>query len=464
MKRVVSSFACAALLACVLPAALCAQGGVSGAAYGQGADAVSPVALNKLWTLNDCIDYAIEHNITIKQSENDLQTQEVTLLASKTDMLPSLSGRVTEAFSFGRGVDEDNINVNANTTTTGFSLGGDATVFGGLKKMNTIKQNQINLKASTATLQNAKNTIKVSVAQAFVKILYDKSILELAQEQIVKDSLQMVRLQEMYRYGKASSSEVSSQRSTFFQSKLSRTEAESNLNLDLLALTQLLEIRNPEGFDIAVPDTSLIDVRPLMKPEEIYNLALKIRPEVAADSLRLVSEGYNVKIAKAGYMPTLSLSGSIGSNFYTNTLRSTTPFADQMSNNFNQYIGLTLSIPIFNRWQTVTSVKKSKLAVHKQELTLENTRKTLYKDIQQSWYNAANSQSKFISSREAAASAKESFDLTLAKYDAGKADINEYNTSRTQYLTAASELEKARYEMLFNVRLLEFYATGDLGL
>lgn len=416
------------------------------------------------WTLQQCIDHALENNISIRQTENDLKAKEVAVLAAKGDMLPSVSGGVSESFSFGRSIGEDNIYTNANTSSTGINLGADVSVFGGLRKLNTLKQSQIELKASDALLQNAKNKIRVSVTEAFVTILYDKSIVELAREQLQKDSLQMERLSQMMQCGKASSSEVSAQRSTFYQSKLSLTQALNNLNLDVLNLTQLLEIWDPTGFDIVSPEAATIDVMPVADPVKIYDMALKMRPEVAADSLRLLSAGYQVKIAKAGYMPTLNLSGGLGTNYYTNSNRSIAPFADQMRNNFNQYVGLTLSIPIFNRLQTMTAVRKSEISAKNQALALESTRKALYKEIQQAWVNAVNSQSKFVSSREAAASAKESFDLTVAKYDAGKADINEYNTSRTQYLSAASELQKARYEMLFNVRLLEFYASGELEL
>ena len=415
------------------------------------------------WTLRECCDYAVSHNISIKQQENQCRLQEIQLSNARNQRLPDLSGSVSQNFSFGRGLTADNTYSNTNTSSTSFSLGTSIPLFTGFQIPNQIKMNQLNLEAATADLEKAKNDIQMQVAQAYVQILYDMEIADVARRQVAIDSMQVVRLQAMVDNGKASGAQLSQQQATLANSRLTATQADNTKRLAILSLTQLLELPSPDGFAILPPEISAISgTGQVPSPDVIYADALGLKPEIAAQQLRLKATDHNIKIARAGYMPTLSLSGGMGSNYYTTSKFSSDPFSTQLKNNFSQYIGLNLSVPIFNRFQTRNSIRHAKIEQLNQQLTFDNTKKTLYKEIQQVYYNTLNAQQKEQSSAEAVRSSQDAFTLMQAKYENGKATITEFNEAKNTYLRAESDYVQARYELLYQRALIQFYRGRDL--
>ncbi len=413
------------------------------------------------WSLRDCIGYALEHNISLQQQGLQVQQQELQLSTSKGSRLPSVSANASENFSFGRGLTADNTYSNTNTTSTGFSLGASVPVYQGSRISNSIRQDELNLKAVSADFERAKENVSMAVAQAYVQILYNMELLDVARNQVAIDSLQVERLTGMLENGKASPAQVAQQRAALGQSRLTATEALNSLKLAVLDLTQLLELPFPEGFTIIRPVTDL-EGTILPDPERIYEDALLEKPAVKAEEFRLDASEYAIKIAKGAYLPSISASGGFGSNYYTMSSAPSNSFADQMKNNFSQYLGLTLSVPIFNGFQTRNQVRAAELSRKNQMLQLENTRKTLYKEIQQAYYNAVAAREKLLSSKEAEASAKESYDLVTAKYENGKANITEFNEARDAFLRSESDLSRARYEFLYATKLLDFYQGREL--
>ena len=419
------------------------------------------------WNLRECCDYAVENNISIKQQQNACRQQEILLSTSKNSRLPDLSGSVGQNFSFGRGLTAENTYSNTNTSSTSFNLGASVPLFTGFQIPNQIKLNQLNLEAATADLEKAKNDIRMQVAQAYVQILYDMEISDVARRQIAIDSAQVARLQAFVDNGKASEAELSQQRATLAGSRLTATQADNNTRLAILNLTQLLELPTPDGFAIVKPSIDDLDrlgvLGDLVTPDQIYADALGVKPEILSQQLRLKGTDHNIKIAQAGYYPTLSLSGGLGTNYYTTSGFKSDAFGTQLKNNFSQYIGLNLSVPIFNRFQTRNSIRTAKIDQENQQLALDNTKKTLYKDIQQVYYNALNAQTKEKSSEEALQSSKDAFMLMQAKYENGKATITEFNESKNNYLKAESDLVQARYENIYQHALIEFYRGKDLN-
>jgi outer membrane protein len=423
-------------------------------------------AQSKQWTLRQCADYAIEHNISIKQRDNQCKQRDIQLSTAKNSRLPDLSASASESFSFGRGLTLDNTYTNRSTSSTSFSLGTTVPLFTGFKIPNQIKLNQLNLEAATQDLEKAKNDIRMQVAKAYVQILYDTEIADVAHRQIAIDSAQVVRLEAFMKNGKASPAEVSQQQSTLAQSRLTATQADNNLQLDILALTQLLELSSPEGFSIVRPSTnSQFSIRhsQLPSPDAIYQEALIMKPEVQAEQLRLTASERNINIAKSALYPTLNLSAGLQSNYYKTNGMQADPFATQMKNNFSQYIGFNLNVPIFTRFQTRNSIRSARIDRDNQQLQLENVKKTLYKEIQQVYYNAVAADSKYHSSEAAAQSSKDAFTLVQAKYENGKATITEFNESKNNYLKAESNLVQARYENLYQQALLDFYRGRELN-
>ena len=424
------------------------------------------LAQPKAWSLRECCDYAVEHNISIKQQENQRRQQELELSTAKNSRLPDLSASVGQNFSFGRGLTSENTYSNTNTSSTSFQLGTSVPLFTGFQIPNQIKLNQLNLEAATADLEKAKNDIRMQVAQAYVQILYDMEIADVAKRQIEIDSAQVARLEAFVKNGKAAEAELSQQKATLANSRLTATQADNNTRLALLTLTQLLELPTPEGFSIVRPELSEIpDIADTqnLSPDLIYAEALGVKPEILSQELKLKGTEHSIKIAQAGHYPTLSLSGGLGTNYYTTSGFPSDNFGKQMKNNFSQYIGLNLNVPIFNRFQTRNNVRNARINQENQQLALDNTKKTLYKEIQQVYYNALNAQTKERSSAEAVASSRDAFELMQAKYENGKASVTEFNESKNNFLKSESDLVQARYENLYQHALLEFYRGRELA-
>ena len=416
------------------------------------------------WTLRQCTEYAVSHNIQIKQRDNQRIQREIQLSTAKNSRLPDLSGSVSETFSFGRGLTMDNTYTNRSTNSTSFSLSTSVPLFTGFKIPNNIKLNQLNLEAATQDLEKAKNDIRMQVAKAFVQILYDMEIADVAVRQVEIDSMQVVRLERFLENGKASGADVSQQKATLAQSQLTATQAHNNLHLSLLVLTQLLELPTPEGFSIVRPDLTNQNILNIPSdPNIIYQEALLFKPEVKAEQLRLDASEKNIKIAQAALYPTLSLTGGLQSNYYKISSMPADGFFSQLKNNFSQYIGLSLNVPIFNRFSTRNSIRSARIDRENQQLQLDNIKKTLYKEIQQVYYNAVAAQAKYESSEVARQSSEDAFTLTQAKYENGKANITEFNEAKNRYLKAESDLVQARYEYLYQTSLLDFYRGKELN-
>ena len=419
----------------------------------------------KQWSLRECCDYAVENNISIKQQQNQCRQREIQLNTSKNSRLPEVSGSVGQNFSFGRGLTSANTYTNTNTSSTSFQVGAGVPIFTGFQIPNQIKLDKLNLEAATADLEKAKNDIRIQVAQAYVQILYDMEISDVAHRQIEIDSMQVVRLQAFVDNGKASEAELSQQKATLANSHLTATQADNNTRLAILALTQLLELPTPDGFTIVRPDIAGLSLNSSLSgltPDAIYADALGIKPEILSQQLKLKGTEYSIKIARAGYYPTLSANGGLGTNYYTTSGFDADGFGTQLKNNFSQYIGLNLNVPIFNRFQTRNNIRNARLEQENQQLQLDNTKKTLYKDIQQVYYNALNAQSKELSSQEAVNSSQDAFRLMQAKYENGKATITEFNESKNNYLKSESDLVQARYENIYQHALIEFYRGREL--
>ena len=414
------------------------------------------------WSLSDCINYALEHNLTVQQSALTVEQREVELNTAQSRRLPAFSASASESLSFGRGLTADNTYSNSNTTSTSFNLGGDVPIFQGFDITNGIKLSKLNLAAATADLEKARDDIRVQVAQAYVQILYNQELLRVAQEQTAHDAELLEQIRERLNAGKVSAAEVSAQQATLAQSRQSEIQAEGNLRMSLLDLTQLLELPSPEGFSVVAPTVDDPSQLLLMRPEAIYEEAVEVKPSVEAAKLNVESAELSIARAKGAYLPSLSLNGGLGTNFYTNSKYAAAPFGEQIKNNFSQYVGLSLSIPIFQRFNTRNNVRTAQINFKSQQIQLESVKKALYKEIQQAYYNAVSAQARFVGSRESAVSARQHYELTEEKYRVGKAGVADYNDARNSWLRAESEHIQARFQCLSQTKLLDFYRGRDL--
>ena len=417
------------------------------------------------WTLQECLDWALEHSLTVKQSELSLAQQEIQTNTADNSWLPNVSGSASERLSFGRGLTADNTYTSANTTSTSFSIGGSMNLFDGFATPNNIALARLNLEAATKDLERARDDIRVAVARAYVQVLYDYEIVDVARKQIELDDAQVARLEAMAATGKAAQAEVSQQKASRAQSGVTLVQAENNLRLALLDLAQLLEFTSSEGFSVERPTVAVENIL-LDLPERIYADAVETRPAVQAEEIRLKGTEKSLKIAEGARYPSLSLSAGLGTDYYTtnNSAYPQDTFWNQLHNNFSQYVGLSLSVPIFSKFQIRNNIRSAKVQQELQQIQLDKTKQSLYKEIQQAWSNAVAAEAKYRSSSEAATAAEDAFRLTQAKYENGKASITEFNESRNQLLKTQSDRVQATYEYLFQSKLLDFYRGSSLSL
>ena len=426
--------------------------------------ALGEAQAQKAWSLRQCIDYALEHNITVKQMQNIREQQALQLNTNKNSRLPDLDASVGENISFGRGLTAQNTYEDRTTSSTSFSLGTTVSLFDGNKTTHNIRLSKLNLDAADADLSKARNDLSMNVAKAYIEALNNMEIADVARRQVSIDSMQVARLQTIVENGKASVAELSQQKAALAQSQLTLTTASNNCQLSLLDLSQLLELPSPDGFSILRPETSHINPESYVpaSPSVVFADALVSKPEIKAQELRVKGAEHSVLIAKSAYYPQLAFNAGLGSNYYKTSGFDAESFGKQLKNNFSQYLGLSLNVPIFNRFSTRNSVRSARIDRDNQVLKLEDAKKSLYKEIQQVYYNAIAAESRYVSSRQAVASNEDAFRLTQGKYENGKASITEFNEAKNNLLKAQSDMVQAKYESLYQNSLLDFYRGKSL--
>jgi outer membrane protein len=419
------------------------------------------VSANDQWTLRHCIDYALEHNITVRQYDNTRRSNEIDLNTSQHNRLPNVSAGANQSFSFGRSLNSDNSYVSRNTANSSADISVSVPVFSGFRLPKETENYRLNLQASLQDLNKAKEDISLQVTSAYLQAIYDKEALNVANEQISLSGEQLSRLERMVTAGKAAESELYEVRSQVAQDKMSAVKAENSFRLSLLDLSQLLELSTPDSFDVVVPQDISVTLPP-SNPDQIFRQALALKPAVRAQQLRVEAARTAIDIARSAYYPSLNFSAGMGTSYYKTSGYDAASFSSQIKDNFSKSLGFSLSIPIFNGFQTRNSIRKAKIAVENQQLELENVRKTLYKEIQQAYYNAVNSNASFISSKEAETAASESFDMVRKKYENGKANATEYNEAKTKLQQAEITRLQSQVQLLFNKKILSFYAGEEL--
>ena len=417
----------------------------------------STASAQEEWSLSQCINYAIEHNISIKQEEINVKNQEVALSTSQNSRLPNLQASASENLGFGRGLTIDNTYANRNTQSTSFSLGTDVPVFTGGQISNQIKQNKLNLQAAICNLDRAKENVSIQVTSCYLEAIYQKDLIAVAERQCELSQAQARRIEILFQNGKVSETELAEARSHVAADELALTQQKNSAMLAQLNLTQLLELPTPEEVNIQQPEQNDPAAVMLPAPDLIYSEALGIKPQIQAGKLSVQSAEKGVKIAQAGYYPTIHFSGGMGSNYYKTSGFEAASFGKQMEDNFNQYLGLSLSIPIFNRFATRNAVRQARLQVTNQQLQLEETQKTLYKEIQQAYYTALAAQKQCQSSDAALAASQTAFNLMQKKYENGKATATEYQESKINLQKAEATALQARYTFFFRHKILNFY-------
>ncbi|MDR0758366.1 MAG: TolC family protein [Tannerella sp.] len=428
-------------------------------------------AQNRQWTLEECIRHAVEHNIDLKMQAQEQQLREIELSTSKNSWLPNLNAGVGQNFDFGRSESRDGIIVDRTSANSSGTLQTSMPVFDGFKIINDIAARKLNLRAATEALNKAKEDLSVNVASYFLQVLYTKEIQAVAGLQVALTAEQIGKTEALVQTGKVPASQLYDIRAQLAKDEVALTEAKNNVRLALLDLAQALELERLEkDFDVASPEIKDViaeNIESLVPPEEIYSRAVAVKPQIKQQEYLLESQRRMLKVAQAGYYPKLNLNASYNNGYYRYTGDSkivNTPFADQLRENERKTVGLSLTIPLFNRFEVRNSVRTARVNIASRELMMENSKKALYKEIQQAYYNAAAAQEKYIASSRAVEAGLQSFRHAEARYEAGKSAVFEYNEARTKYAQSLSEQAQAKYNFIFRAKILDFYSGIPIAL
>lgn len=411
------------------------------------------------WTLQQCIDYAMEHNVNILQSQLQQQNADYQLKMSQNAWLPSVNASASEGFGFGQSPSYTGVYVSDNSSSASVGLSVSVPLFQGLNLYNTNKANQLNLQATTQDLEAAKRELRLAIMAYYMEVIYCKELKGVAKKQLELSQSQHQRTQELFEVGRLPESNVYESAAQVASDKASLTEAQNNLMLRLLDLAQALEIDNTEDFDVVAPESFISDELPLTSPQNTIQHALNHQPEILAAQLRLQQAHYDLKAAKSAWYPSLSFYGGYSNGYYhyfTND-NANIPFSQQLKTNGRTQLGLSLNIPIFNSMQTKYRVKMTELGIENQQLNIENTSKKLKKEIQQAYYNAVAAKEKFVAAENSLKSSQLAYDFAQAGFEAGKTTLMELNESKNRLYKAESSLLQAKYEYLYRCKVMAFY-------
>lgn len=415
----------------------------------------------KKWSLQDCIDYALEHNIQIKQKQLQTEDAEIQVNTAKMSRLPDLNASMGQGWNFGRsnqnptGIYEDQQNSN-----TSFRLSSSTPLFTGFQISNEIKQKELNLEAARHSLDKAREDLSLNIASLYLQVLFKQELLKVSEDQLALSSQQVERTQHLVNAGKVALSQLYDIQAQVASNEAKQAQATNELQLALLDLAQSLELTSVEEFEVETPILDEViesNAKSLMLPDAIYHNALLIKPAIKEQNSLLESSKSGLNVAKAGYYPKLNLSLGYDNNYFYRYGSANTSFSEQIKNNAGQSIGLSLNIPIFNRFQVRNQVRSARLNILNQELNLDNTKKVLYKEIQTAYYNAVGSQQKYKAANRSVEAARLSFQYALERYNTGKMTVFEFNEAQSKLTQSLSEQIQAKYDYIFRSKILDFY-------
>ena len=416
----------------------------------------------KVWTLEDCISYAIENNITIKDAELSSVNSAVNLKASKSSRLPNLTGSASQSLSFGNSIDpitSDFVSQQINSTNLGVNT--SVTLFQGNQINNQIRQDRLLADQSLFNLEESKNNIKLSILEAYLQALYNKESIVVAENNLLASEKEVQRAKSRLDAGSIAMKDYTDAVSQSATNKYNVISAKNNYEQQILTLKQLLELGPLDTLEIEEinDNTNLVNIVP--DKIEVYRQALANLPEMNSSQLNILVNEKDLDIAKGAYLPTLSLTGSLGSGY---TSINYTNFVDQLNVNFNQRVGLSLSIPIFNRNQTRAQVTRAKINIDKSKLQLASTEKEIFKKIETAWQNSVSAQEQLLVAESSRNAAKESYKLAQKTYELGALSTTDLVVSQNTYTNTEQNYIQAKYLSLLYYQLLQFYQGNDIKL
>ena len=412
------------------------------------------------WTLQECIDYAMENNITVKQQQLNTTYNQNIVSQAKSDMLPNLNASASNNYSFGRSLNNDNVYENVNSTQLNGYLSSNITLFNGFILQNTIRQSKLDLQAAIHEMQKTKDDIVLNIAASYLEILFAEELAQIAEAQTEVTKQQVERTRKLVEAGSRARGALLEIEAQLAREELQLVSGQNRIQLAYLNLYQLLELPIEKSFKIEKPRLPEIKAHVTMSNSfDVFKNALNTRPEIKAAQLRVESARSRLAISKGYNYPSLSLGGSYNNNYFNilNSEFDQLSFQEQIKSNSRYGFGLSLNIPLFNRFQVRNNVSNARLQIQDYEYRLQSARNILRKDIEQAYTNALASLNKYEASEKAVESMEEAFRYTEEKFNVGMINTVEYNESKNYLTVAQSELLQAKYEYIFRAKILDFY-------
>ncbi len=445
---------------------------------------------NKVWTLEECINYALDHNINVKKQYLNVQLQDEVLLQSKLGMLPNFNGFASHGYNWGQRIDPfTNEFATDRVRSNNLFLQGDLNLWSGFRQLNTVRKNKLSFQQAQYNADFFKDDISISVATEYLQTLFYLEFVEIAQNQLDITNQQVERTNKLVEAGTLAKGDLLTIEAQQASEELSLVDAQNNLALAYLNLSQLMELSTPEGMEVEKPELGLLDEPQLYRPETLYTTAVESRPEIKSAEMGVEVSEMDLKIARGNYYPRLSLNGSIGSGYsganrlgedpfeYLPQIGVTEagqavfptapltgygaynpkPFSDQLKDNLNETMNLNLSIPIFNGWVTRSNVAQAKIGIENANLDLELQKNNLYKILQQAYNDALSAYNRHKAAAKKVQATSEAFKYAEQKFNVGLINSVEYNDAKKEYNNALSEQIQAKYDYVFRITVIDFY-------
>ena len=420
---------------------------------------------NKSWTLEDCITYAKSKNIQVQKANLANDKNQLYSNQAQANRLPSLGASIGQNFNWYKGFDSSTGQYGSNngSNSTNYSISSNVALYNGQKLQNRIKLAELDLQAGKYYSETVKESVELNILNAYLQVLYAYESVSNAEKQIDATTSQLTLANERMELGVISKSDYLQIKSELATEKSTLADAQSQLAIDKVTLMQLMELPVNDNFEIKSPNLDSLMVQN-KRPNalEIYNLALGIKPQIKNAELTREGAALDVKIAKADYLPTLSMNAGLSSSFSSLTTES--GYASQLKNKINPAVGLSLSIPVFQKKQVKTNVQIAAIAVSDAELDEINTKNELRKSIEQACVDVVSAQSKYAASLEENQASKESYDVSTEKFKQGLMNSVDYLFEKTNLITSESKLLQSKFKQIFSFKVLDFYKGVPLTL
>ena len=417
------------------------------------------IQAQQIWSLEDCIDYALKNNISLKQSELNIELNKNEYFQSKMELLPSVN--ISNSFNNNRG---RYINPFTNefdeeiSSSLNLSYNSNFSLFNGFKNINQIKKAANESLKSTYDLESAQNDLISSIALSYLQILFNEELYQTSQSQLDLTKNQENRIQTLVEAGSMAQGELLNIQSQLALEEQQLIQAENQLNLSKLQLAQLLELDQYENLNILKLNIKIPIVKIQNNINTDYAIALNKQSSIKSSELQINSAIYDLKIAKANYLPNLSIGYRI-STLYLDNVNDMFTFNEQLENNQQSAIYLSLNIPIFNKWSVRNSVAQSRIQIENSQLNAQQAKNQLRKNMEQAYADQLAAYKKYQATQKAVIAFKEAFSYINERYELGMVNSYEFSESKNKLITAESDELRAKYDLIFKVKLYEFYTS-----